>query len=544
MEKVEWYKVCIKRDMKGWIYIVGLLFAVSCGTAVNDIKQSTPKASFEARVSKALHDQLQKDLSHYDWDTTMLNQVRKLYEASNYEVVWIDSSGFNDQADQLLLWFENAENYGLNTNSFGTVVSSTDDPFAHEIQLTINYLQLLDQLQNGFCDSLLFGDQVKYRGNYNDLILGQAIQAVQQKEVIALIDQIQPHSIAYDALCKEMRSLNMMSGASIKSISVPTSQSDSLLSDSLAKESILALGYWHADDTTFQLKTAIQAFQRDHHLYPDGVIGENTACFLSKNVEDRKDIIRLNLERLRWMGVEEGKNISVNIPSFELKLQNSDSVIWESRTVIGARWSKTPLFKDTMEYVEFNPIWNVPRSITKKELLRKQKSDSTYLDRNRYEIVDGSGTQVAAKDVDWGNMSASNFNYRIRQKSGSGNALGKMKFIFPNSNNVYIHDTNLKQYFKNEVSAYSHGCVRLENPLGLAAELVTADSDSIKAQGISAILESNQRERYYFNQPIPVSITYLTAGVSFGEFQYYIDVYEYDAEMIRWMKAQTESPAI
>jgi L,D-transpeptidase YcbB len=195
------------------------------------------------------------------------------------------------------------------------------------------------------------------------------------------------------------------------------------------------------------------------------------------------------------------------------------------RVVVGEPDNKTPIFADSMTHVVFSPYWNVPAGIAKDETIPRAARDSGFLDRNNMEVVSASGEVVDPSSVDWSNPGA----LRIRQRPGSGNALGGVKFIFPNNFDVYLHDTNATTLFDRIERGLSHGCVRVEEPHKLA-QYVLREQPEWTPEAIAAAMRSGQEEHVKLTTPIPVYIVYKTAWVHDGGVRFLKDLYGYDAD--------------
>jgi murein L,D-transpeptidase YcbB/YkuD len=278
------------------------------------------------------------------------------------------------------------------------------------------------------------------------------------------------------------------------------------------------------------LINGLKRFQKANGLHPDGVIGCNTKKALEINNQERFKQVAINLERLRWEKQRPKKYIYVNIPSYKLRVLDKGWIKKTFRVVVGAVHTQTPELNGNMEYFITNPTWNVPYSITSKELMPKIIADSTYLAKHNYRLLD-ENRQPLTEKVDWSQLNKENFNYTIQQGSGSNNALGSIKFIFPNPYNVYIHDTQSKSKFNKEIRAYSHGCMRLENPVDLAKYLVESEQQ-IPTDSLAVWLNNHKRKQINFNKPIPVYVRYITCEADKqGNITFYKDVYSKDESL-------------
>jgi len=274
------------------------------------------------------------------------------------------------------------------------------------------------------------------------------------------------------------------------------------------------------------LQEAVKRFQRRHGLEPDATVGPAVVAALNVPVADRLSQIALNLERWRWLPRELGdRYVLVNIPEYRLEVWDAGQVPLSMRVVVGKKDTPTPIFADDMTYLVFAPYWNVPPDIVQKETLPSVMRDPAFLQRTNMEVVDKGGNVVDPSQVDLDNPSA----YRFRQRPGSSNSLGLVKFMFPNSFNVYLHDTPADSLFARATRSFSHGCVRLEEPVKLA-EYVLADQPDWTAEKIDAAMHAPEERSVKLRKALPVYLGYWTARVAAdGILQFRDDLYGIDA---------------
>ena len=270
------------------------------------------------------------------------------------------------------------------------------------------------------------------------------------------------------------------------------------------------------------------AFQACHGLEQDALVGRNTLAALNVPADSRVVQVQLNMDRVgRDFADERTEFVLVNVPAFQAYLVRDGKTVWESRVVVGALESETPVFEATMRSVVLNPTWIVPHSIASEELLPTIQADPGFLSRGGYVIRDRAGNPVLAADVDWSMLSANNFPYTLEQSAGPVNELGRVKFLFPNEYGVSMHDTPNKRLFARSLRAYSHGCIRLEKPVEFAVALLERegwDKDRVDAE-----LESIETRTIPLAQPLPVIVTYLTVHVDdAGTVYFYPDIYGKD----------------
>jgi L,D-transpeptidase YcbB len=291
-----------------------------------------------------------------------------------------------------------------------------------------------------------------------------------------------------------------------------------------------------------ELTDAVKEFQNKHGLNEDGVIGLYTLQALNRSLKSVITQIEMNLERLRWITQEKPeKYIIVNIPDYKLRIMDKGKVKLSMRTVVGNRKWQTPVFDDEMETVVINPKWNVPPKILEKEMIPKIKKNPDYIKKKNFVVLqrqDGRFRHVNPDNVDWENANPKDF--QISQKSGWGNALGRIKFLFPNEFIVYMHDTPAKSLFKNDFRAYSHGCIRLEHPIDLAEYLLEKEPTKKKwdEDRIKEAIKDGREVNVTLKEKIPVLMRYFTAWVDDdGKLHLRKDIYDYDRKLSRALKS-------
>ena len=284
------------------------------------------------------------------------------------------------------------------------------------------------------------------------------------------------------------------------------------------------------------LKNAVISFQKKHGLSSDGVVGGQTQRFLNISADKKISIIRLNLERMRWLPRDLGeKYLLINVPEYRLRLYENNNIVLNMAVIVGDTKFPTPIFSDKMSYIVLNPSWNIPDSIAKNEIIPKLLKDPNYLAEKGIDIYagwNGSPEKVDSKDViDSAILEDEEYlrNFRFSQTSNEDNPLGRMKFMFPNKHSVYIHDTPAKSLFANSRRAYSHGCIRLSKPEELLSIIANEDKN-LNIEKVNEILSSKVSEKSIgLDKKISIHIIYLTSWVDEnGVLQFREDIYNFD----------------
>ncbi len=283
------------------------------------------------------------------------------------------------------------------------------------------------------------------------------------------------------------------------------------------------------------VEEAVKRFQLRHGLYDDGIVGARTLRALNVPVENRIRQIELNLERWRWLPQNLGNPyIMVNIAGYGLEVVENETPVLTMKIVVGTAYQKTPVFSGKMTYIEMNPYWNVPHSIATEETLEKiRQNPAGFFAKENMKVFKAgqNGEEVSPAAIDWSKLSESNFPYRLRQEPGPRNPLGRIKFMFPNKHNVYLHDTSDPQLFRKERRGFSHGCIRIEKPMEMA-EFVMRGSKDWSRKKIEEVLKTKETTVANLPKPIPVHILYFTAwGNGDGTVHFLEDIYRRDERL-------------
>ncbi|MCE5972305.1 L,D-transpeptidase family protein [Sinirhodobacter sp. WL0062] len=302
------------------------------------------------------------------------------------------------------------------------------------------------------------------------------------------------------------------------------------------RDRLQAMGYLGRSATAVydaEVQKAVQQYQFDLGMTADGVAGESTLKEINRAPEERMQSILVAMERLRWMnGLDLGaRHVWVNIADFSVRIFDHGKQTFESVTVVGQNQSdrRTPEFSDKMEMMVINPTWHVPRSITVKEYLPMMQRNPNAA--GHINLIDSRGRTVPRSAVDFAAYDARNFPFAMKQPPSDGNALGLVKFLFPNPYNIYLHDTPSKSLFEKEVRAYSHGCIRVGRPFDLAYALLAPQTDDPEGY-FKKVLNTGAETTVKLETPVPVHLVYFTAWpTTRGKMEYRRDIYERDAAL-------------
>jgi murein L,D-transpeptidase YcbB/YkuD len=500
----------------------------------------------------------------------LIDHVRRVYKDLNYQLLWIDGDRAASRYGQFVKMLDAAPTHGLPGELYKAPI---DDPSAGrakiaaeqapgpparhprwggspelDVKTTAVFLRYFAHLTGGRLDPRALQSLWTLKPEKPDLVAALT-SAVRNNDLQAAMDRLQPQQPEYRELEKALvryRAIAAKGGwPSIPTTTRLKPQQQSavvpVLRQRLAIEGDLDPAHEKDPSPVFDdtVVAAVKRFEERHRIEPDGTVDADTVNALNVPVEQRIRTIELNLERWRWLpDTMPARYLIVNVPDFRLEAIENGKSVMDMRVVVGAPDNKTPIFADEMTNVVFSPYWNVPPNIAQEETIPRALNDPGFLARNNMEVVGASGEAIDPHSVDWSNAKG----LRIRQKPGSGNALGGVKFIFPNNFDVYLHDTNATKLFDRIERGLSHGCVRVEEPHKLA-QYVLRDQPEWTAEAITAAMTSGQEKHVKLKTPIPVYILYKTAWVHDGGVRFLKDLYGHDADQAAklWPATQLET---
>lgn len=469
--------------------------------------------------------------------------VAAFYRENNYQAIW---TGEEDRPRRaaLINAMRGVGVHGLpeerhNINALMTQmagVRTTRDVGMVEVALSKAFLRYAKDVQTGMLKPSSIDEGIAREVPLRD---GQLyLSEFAASDPLSYIRDLPPATAEYRALLKEKLRLEHVLAVGGWGPNIPSAKlepGDQGVSVVALRNRLIAMGYLGRSASRIYddaLVKAVQKFQLAHGLEPDGVAGQGTISQINVPVEKRLRSVIVAMERERWMTRDRGeRHILVNQTDFTAKIVDHGLVTFQTRSVIGKNTSdrRSPEFSDVMEHMVINPSWYVPRSIITKEYLPQLRANPNAV--GHLEITDSRGRRVNRGAVDFNQFSARSFPFAMRQPPGARNALGRVKFMFPNKHNVYLHDTPQKHLFAREVRAFSHGCIRLNDPFDFAYALLAKQSDDPKGD-FTRILNTKKETKVVLEQPVPVHIIYRTAFTNGqGRAEYRRDIYGRDAKI-------------
>ncbi len=479
--------------------------------------------------------------------------MQAIYQERSYSPIWLQrehpratARGLVDaltQADEQGLRMRDYDLTGLRTaleNAYRKGGTTMEELAALDLRLTSLYLDYGSDLLTGRLDPAAVDTSwyIKQRRSAVDSALRAAIGA---KDFDGMIAPLVPQQRDYADLVKglaQYREIEAKGGwptvPAGPTIRAGASGARVLaLHDRLAFTGDLASGQAPAQFDA-SLAAGVRHFQARHGLDSTGVVEAATLKALNVPVEARIRQMELNLERLRWLPHAFGdRYVLVNIPDYRLHAFDGGKEVLTMRVVVGSEYGHaTPVFADTLSTVVFRPYWNLPRDITNEEVLPKLRDDPNYLAAHHYEVVRGNNSEVVdPQSIDWKDVDTSKIDFRIRQQPGEDNSLGRVKFLFPNQFDIYMHDTPARNLFGKDQRALSHGCVRLEHPDQFASYVLDGQSEWTPER-IQTAMTSDSSQQVSIKRKLPVYIVYLTAYTDGGALQFRGDPYGADSRAI------------
>ncbi len=480
------------------------------------------------------------------------NALSEIYQANNMQPYWIENDKPGKRAADILATLDDAMSHGLDPDSYFVKKThkywtSTDAAglVRLDILLTLGMMRYVADQREGRIEPREIDPKLFESARNNEIdwrsLWKEAFAAPDMK---AFLEAQAPAFRQYSALMaklSEYRVLDALGGwpaVSSAEVLKPGVQGEAIfqLRKRLMVTGELASRKGESDVYDGDLEEAVKEFQLRHGLQADAVIGKNTFEALNVPVKIRIKQIVINMERYRWLDaiLPDERLVAVNIAGFTALAGQQRQIDLSMAAIVGTVYHQTPVFSDMIKYVELNPFWTVPPSIARNEMLPKLKKDSSYLKKQKMRLFlgwDSESSEIDSTSINWKSMTPKGMNrYRIRQDPGPLNALGTLKIMFPNSHNVYLHDTPSHNLFQRDARDLSHGCIRLSRPVEMASWVLGGEKNGWSVDAINEVIASGKRKVVVLEQPVPVHILYRTAVVDNEDnsIRFYSDVYGRD----------------
>jgi len=484
-----------------------------------------------------------------DTDIYERRLVSDFYQRNGFRSAWNDA----DYAEEMLGLLEASREEGLDPDHYhlgelralrGGFGTSAPDPDYRDAQFDMLLTDALILYARHLAEGKVDPRTLDSSWNYSRLdirpgaVSAALLDAIATRQVASLLERLKPDYDAYRRLKQALQEQRMVAQTeTFRPVpAAPTLRpGDNHRNVIPLRHRLQQLGYLapqEADSERYDaaVEKAVRQFQFRNNLDVDGVVGGQSYEVLNISARERVERLRINLDRLRWVSRDvSGEFILVNVAGYELYYFRNGALLWETPVMIGTIDTPTPIFRAPLRYLEFNPTWNVPRSILERSLFDKFRANPRYAVEQRFSFYESNGAAVDPIAVRWDQYSASTFPYRAVQMPGPSNAMGRVKFMFPNSHAVYLHDTPARTLFSRSRRAFSAGCIRVKAPLELA-RLLLDDPVKWSTSEIQELVESGApRQVVQIDRPVDVLLLYLTASPTpDGRIQYHHDVYQRD----------------
>ncbi|MGX5803622.1 L,D-transpeptidase family protein [Bradyrhizobium sp. Arg314] len=479
------------------------------------------------------------------------------YYSSNPDFIWVSDNAPNSRAQDAVRVLGEAASYGLAPADYSVDIPAaatsatpeerTKELVRFEMALSARVLRYAQDAQSGRVDPNRMTGYYDFPAKPFDLE-GALKTLAHTQEVRTYLESRHPQNAEYQALRVELEALEASEENEIvvdpKLLLKPGESSPELpklltlisrnLDDEMGGsygEVLARLGKSELYEP--DLVPVIKAVQQREGMKGDGVIGPRTVASLAgASKADRIEKVKVALEELRWLPSDLGSpRVFINQPAFTASYIDNGEEKLKTRAVIGRVTNQTAFFYDQIKQVDFHPYWGVPQSIIVNEMLPRLRSDPGYLDRAGYEVTDSRGKKIPSSSVNWGAYGA-NIPFSVRQQPSEANALGELKILFPNKHAIYMHDTPQKSFFARDMRALSHGCIRLQDPRGMAAAVLGTSVDDIAEK----LKQGHSTENV--TRIIPVYVAYFTAWPDMsGKVEYFDDVYGRDSKLMQALDA-------
>ena len=489
---------------------------------------------------------------------TEMADLQRFYATRNYQSVWITAEVDLSLHETALTFIASADNEGLDSQDYHLQQlrqlqqqAKQSLPAAIELELrtTRAVMRLAKDLSRGRLSATAADPDWHIRQPTFDAVTFLH-EAIKTRRLQQSLDDLFPQKTSYQLLKQTLILYQTLIDHHPDWIHIPNTSTirpgdmrtiiplirqriaQAYAVDGMAEYHIASKESLHYDD---ELVTAVKTFQVQHGLNPDGAIGKNTVRAFNIPLTWKIRQLRINMERLRWLPRDLGKRyIMVNTAGFRLIAAEQGEHALNMRVIVGRDYRSTPSFNGALSHMVLNPYWNVPASIARKDLLPKQQKDPAFFTTGSFKVYPNHSRDAEALDpdtIDWHAIKRG-FPYVLRQDPGTNNALGKIKFMFSNAFDIYLHDTPSKPLFQKDIRAFSSGCIRLEKPLELAAFLLGGQAVSDK---FLADMESNKTMAVHLPKQLPIYLVYITAWVDEQEKVHFSpDIYGRDLRALQY----------
>jgi L,D-transpeptidase YcbB len=483
------------------------------------------------------------------------DSIFDLYKINNYQLFWASEHRF----EKALGVLKESEHEGLDSEIYNYTlllnkysqykldeILSNEEALELELLMTKSMYTYVHHLFLGRLDPVAIYPEWNYARPKRSLINDSVLVETFNSKLNEITEMFRPKIFVYTYLREVLINMDSLEARGYVSTPIPYIGRKLVKGDS--SHVIVAIKARLHSTTEYDFKTidnvfddqlfqSIKIYQSHVGIHPSGDIDKATIAKLNFTPNQIRNTIKANMERCRWFDVDVSKEfILVNIPDYTLSHFKNDKIVYSEIVIVGKKMNQTPVFHSTIASVEFNPYWTVPRSIATKEMLPKLKLDPTYLENHNMVVYENNVLVPTPKSFT--SYTENNFPFVIKENPGPNNSLGQVKFLFPNPYSIYMHDTPARYLFDNDFRSYSHGCIRLHNPIKYANYLLS--SQGITQTKIDAILKEGENYSIVVEHKIPIMIGYFTCYMRRGDSHLYFfnDIYDSDKKIIDALNAK------
>jgi murein L,D-transpeptidase YcbB/YkuD len=514
------------------LYILIFSCFFSCKSENKETSFLDEKHKVSEKIKWILNDE-NIDLLFFDENSR--NIIKQFYKKRNYKSLWSNDTSLLQNSDFIIEKLRNPIVFGIPTNRINFNLSNSSNFVLQEIELSKNLLQLQYDLKNGFFDTLSKKHQeISYSTDFEKI---EKLAQIRNKDQIAMqIISWGPSDTSYQNLAKGLYRFASKNDFKDENLKVMNFKKDSIQSKILCKKALIQKGYLDSKSIdSLSFTKALMQFQFENGIKEDGVIGQFTADALNETNLNKCKRASLVLEKLRKQKINEKRYFIINIPEYTLRFYADDTLKSVNKVVVGKFDTKTPEFSSQVSKIVAFPFWNVPYSITSKEILPDAKKNPNYFERNNMKIYNKDGEELDPYSVNWKSIRDKTFPYKVIQQPGYHNSLGIIKFEFSNKYGVYVHDTPSKSLFNTDIRSYSHGCIRCEKPVDLAKTILIKDENKVIPDSLDSIITRKVNHPINLKRKIPIYIVYQSAVYKQNTLIFLRDLYHKDKILAKYM---------
>lgn len=514
-----------------------------CGSMTSFAALDLPsEIRFLLETTNSLEDQKSRTVSRQQFQALLSEEafLNEIYRVGDFNPLWADQ----DKRKTLITLIGDAHKDGLDAEDYHFSRLNQIMPAAQlDILLTDAFARFAYHLRFGKANPL----EIDKNWNFSrELITDNPAlwirDAIADNNIIGALQWLRPKIPHYTTLksgltryrefANEGEWQRIAEGPTLK-IGMENPRVSQLRTRLTQEDYLLGTAVENANYFDRQLEQSVIAYQRHQGLFEDGFVGQKTLAALNVPVSARIDQVRVNLERIRWLFRDlEDEYIAVNIAEFKADYVRLGKIKWSARAVVGRPYRQTPSFKATLTHMIINPTWTVPPTILREDILPAMAKNTDYLSRKGLQVFDRNGVPVDSTTINWQQAAENRFPYYIKQGPGVNNALGRIKFMFPNPHLIYLHDTPSRTLFERAERTFSSGCIRIEHPFQLATTLLNR-TENWFPKDIEELIASGQPRRVDLDRPITVMMLYLTAFAAHdGALAFRRDIYKRDQPVL------------